>query len=741
ENDPGSILMERVLSTAFLWHGYGFATIGPRSDIERVPIDRLQAFYKRYYQPDNAMLIVAGKIEPASTLKLVAEIFGKIPRPARELPRTYTVEPTQDGERTVTLRRVGDVQWVMSVYHVPPGSHPDFAAVEILCDILADSPSGRLYKPLVESGKAASIFGGAFQLRDPGMAIFGAEVRKDAPLDPVKDTLISVVEQFPQTVPTTEEVERARATMLKVVELTLNQSERLALQLSEWEAMGDWRLFFLYRDRLEKVTVADVQRVAQLYLKPSNRTLGIFLPTDNPERAQVPETPDVQAMVKDYQGRAPIAQGEAFDASCANIEARTRRVTLPGGGIKLALLPKKTRGETVQVTMIFRFGSLDTLQNQDYAGLMAGSMLMRGTAKHTREQLQDELDRLKARMNVGGGATSASVSIETTRANLPKVLELAAEVLRSPAFPESEFKTLKEQRLANLESSASDPEYLASDARVRYLDPYPKGDPRYPETIAEALANSKAVQLADAVKFYRTFYGASNAQIAVVGDFDAAAVEAQVGRLLGDWKSPQKFERLVNQYFDRPAVSETVFVADKANVVLAGGMNLKVRNDDPDYPALVLGNYLLGGGFLNSRLAVRIRQKEGLSYGVGSQLSADSQDAVGQFTFYAICAPENAARVDKAFREELARVLQEGYTAEEVKAGVEGLLQVREGQRAKDGSLASRLATYLYLDRTLEYDQKFDDRLRSLTPDEIRQAMARHLDPSRVSMFKAGTVK
>ncbi len=739
ENDPFGVLLNKTMSTAFLWHAYGQTTIGNRSDIEKVPIERLQAFYKRYYQPDNAMLIVAGKIDPARTLALVQATFGKIPKPTRKLIKPYTVEPTQDGERALILRRVGDIQAVLAAYHVPPGSHEDFAALDVMCEILSDTPSGRLYKALVESGKATAVFGGAFQLRDPGLALFAAQVRKDGPLSEVKDVLIQVVQEMPASEPTAEEVDRAKMGLLKSVELTLNSSERLALQLSEWEAMGDWRLFFLYRDRIEKVTAADVQRVAKAYLKTSNRTVGEFIPTDAPERASIPETGEPSAHVRGYTGRAAIAQGEAFDASPANIDKRTRVVPLEGG-IEMALLPKKTRGETVFVSMIFRFGNLPDLQFQDHVAAFTGSMLMRGTKQRTREQIQDELDRLKARMSIGGSATSATVGIETTRANLPAVLRLAREVLREPSFPEAEFKVLMEQSIAGLESQKSEPETLASIASSLHMDPYPVGDPRHPETLDEAIANEKKVTLEQVKAFHQGFYGASNVQIGVVGDFDEEATQRLLTELFADWKSPKKFERLVNQYFDVTVAHESVYVPDKANVTILGNLNLKLQDTDPDYPALVLGNFLLGGGFLNSRLATRIRQKEGLSYGVGSSLSGGSLDPVGEFSFYAICAPENADKVEKAFREELQKVLDVGYTPDEVKAALAGYLQMREGNRAKDSSLTGKLASNLYLDRTMAWDQAFEDKLRKLTPDEIRVAMKKHIDPARISIFRSGTL-
>jgi zinc protease len=168
------------------------------------------------------------------------------------------------------------------------------------------------------------------------------------------------------------------------------------------------------------------------------------------------------------------------------------------------------------------------------------------------------------------------------------------------------------------------------------------------------------------------------------------------------------------------------------------GENLKLRDDDPDYPALVLGNYMLGGGFLNSRLATRIRQKEGLSYGVGSQLQASPLDASGSFIAFAIYAPQNGAKLEAAFGEELARVLQDGFSPEEVKDAKSGYLQSRQVTRAQDASLARTLAQDLYLGRTLAWDSAFEKKIAELTPDQIRSTMKKHIDPSQITIVKAG---
>src|SRR5262249_2869098 len=188
--------------------------------------------------------------------------------------------------------------------------------------------------------------------------------------------------------------------------LTLNSADRVGLQMSEWIGAGDWRLFFIHRDRVRTVTPEDVAKAAATYLKSSNRTVGMFYPTAKPDRAEIPAPPDIAALVKDYKGEGAIAAGEASDPSPAAIESRVARMALPGG-LKLVLLPKKTRGSTVVVAMTLRYGDEKSLMNRATAAQMAGAMLMRGTSKHTRQQIKDEFDRLKAQAGVSGGPTPA----------------------------------------------------------------------------------------------------------------------------------------------------------------------------------------------------------------------------------------------------------------------------------------------------------------------------------------------
>jgi zinc protease len=738
ENNPARILDQRVLEEAYTFHAYGRSTIGSQSDIEHVPIEKLAAFYQKYYQPDNAILTVAGKFDEPKTLAWISQMFGAIARPARKLEQTYTVEPVQDGERSVTLRRTGDYQELLVVYHGPAGAHPDCAALDVLSEVLGSSPSGRLYKALVDNKKAVGVGMGFEEMHDPGYIEAMVRLKTDQNLDDARGVLLKVIENVAAEPPSKDEVERAKARLLKQIELGLADTESVGLTLSEAAADGDWRLLFLERDQIKNVTPEDVLRVAKAYLKQSNRTLGEFIPTSKPDRAEIPPTPDVATLLKNYHGSETISQGEAFDPTPSNIEHRLERFQL-SDGTRVVLLPKKNRGGTVVAQMVFRFGDEKTLFGKSAVGQMAGAMLMRGTKTKSRQQIQDETDRLKARMNVSGGVNSASAGIETTEANLAGALNLAAEILKTPSFPEGELDQIRQQRIAGIEAGKSEPQSLAFLELSRHLSAnYPRGDLRYVALPDEQIEDLKKVTIDQVRQFYQQFYGGGKeSEIAIVGQFDPAQVKQQLETLFGNWKTPSPYSRILNPYRQVAAFNKNIETPDKKNAVLAAGVLTKMSDDDPDYPAMILADYLLGGP-MSSRLVTRIREKEGLSYAVQTALNVPTHDDGAEILGIAIENPENTPKAEASFKDELALTLKNGFTPEEVAAAKKAWLEERQVGRSQDGALAGLLLSHERWGRTLQWDQTLESKVEALTPQQIGEALRRHLDLSAISYVKAG---
>jgi zinc protease len=743
ENSAQNVLEERVIATAYLWHNYGKSVIGSRADIERVPIDRLAAFYRKYYQPDNAVLVIAGQFDLSKALAMVADTVGAIPRPARTLDATYTIEPVQDGERFVELRRVGSTPVVMAAWHGPALAHPDAAALEVLTGIMVGgggrgggAGTGRLYKALVDSRKALTARMSLQELHDPGFVTATATLGKDQSLDEVRRTMMDTIAAVATDPPTADEVASARARILQGMETRMANSQQAALGLSETIAAGDWRLYFVNYDQIKRVTSADLVRVAGLYFKASNRTVGEFIPTPEPDRTEVPASPDLEALLKDYKTGLSVTPGEAFDSRPASIEKYLARARLQNG-MKLVMLPKTSRGGTVSATIQLRFGDERSLTGLRATGDLAGALLMRGTKTRTRQQLQEEMVKLNARINVNGGAERATATISTTGANLMPALRLAVEILREPAFPDAEFDQVKQQRLAAIENERTDPAALAPLALDRAINPFPRGDVRYVATIDEQIEDLNKVTLDDVRKFHARFYGASHGEVVIVGQFKEAELRAAAAELLGAWSVAAPYQRIATSYQKTAPVNLKIETPDKANATFDAGLAFAMSDTDPDYPAMVLANYMFGGS-ITGRAPNRIRNQEGLSYGVGSRISVPVVGSAASFDGRAISNPQNTPRVEASFRDELAKTLANGFTVDEVATAKKALRDERTVARSQDAGLLGLIATREEFDRTLAWDEQMDARLEALTADQVNAAFRRHVSLDQLSIVKAG---
>ncbi len=739
ENSPTSALIARVTSAAYLWHNYGKNTIGARSDVENVDIHRLQAFWRKYYQPDNAVLTVAGDFDAKQVLTLVEQHFSKIPKPQRTIEATYTLDPVQDGERDVTVRRVGDSQALAALYHTVPAAHPDYAATEALALILGDSPNGRLYKALVANGKATSVFSWAASMEEPGFLMFGAQLRSEENITEAKKIMLDVIEGLTKQPIAQEELTRAKTALASNIAQTYNDAERLAIALSDSIGQGDWRLFFLLRDRIQALTLADVQRVAQTWLKSSNRTTGSFLPTAQPDRVPMSAKVDIAKQLETFKPGPAPAKAENFIATPENIDRRTQIGQL-SNGMKYALLPKTTRGSTVVISLVLHTGNLDNLKGQSGAAALAAAMLNRGTENLNYQKFTEELDNLKTQLYISGSAMGVRVEAQTIKENLPRVLDLIHDALRKSAFVESEFNQLVNRTMMQLEESRFDPQVIAMDLVGKQLNHWTSEDPRYYRNTAEKIEQLKTVRLADAKNFWQSYYGTNYAEISLVGDFDAAEVKTALQNRFGDWYAKNIYQRVPNPYQAALPQALKEKVADKANAFFSGSLPLQLTDSHPDYPALFLANYLLGGR-PNARLSERIRQKEGISYGVGSDLVVSATDDMAMFSVFAIFAPQNLNRLEKAINEEITRAVEEGFSQEEIEQGKKSLLQQLQLARSQDTRLAARLSRNLDLGRTMQHAAELEKKILALDSRAVHAVTKKYLAYAKLVRATAGDFK
>jgi len=341
-------------------------------------------------------------------------------------------------------------------------------------------------------------------------------------------------------------------------------------------------------------------------------------------------------------------------------------------------------------------------------------------------------------MDIYSEGQKVSIDIETTKENFKSVLELAREVLREPVFPSNEFDKLKQKMLTDIESNRSEPQAIAFNVLQKRMNDYDPADFRYAMNFDEEGAAINKITVDDVKKFYSNFYNGSSATAVIIGDFQKEEALGELNLILQNWTSPEQYTYAIGHNFDAPAKSEKINCPDKANAMMAAGCNLTLKDDNPDFPALIMGNFILGGGFLNSRLATRIRVKEGISYGVGSNLQAGELDSDGGFGSYAIYNPENSDKLIMAYNEEINKLLKEGVTDSELADAKSGFIQSRNRNRSQDDYLINKLTRYIPLSRTMKWDGEQEKVISSLTAAQVNTAMKKWIKPEKIIIVQAG---
>jgi zinc protease len=319
-------------------------------------------------------------------------------------------------------------------------------------------------------------------------------------------------------------------------------------------------------------------------------------------------------------------------------------------------------------------------------------------------------------------------------------LRLLADVLRGASFPPAEYQQLQREIVTGLSSQLDNPETLARDAVATHFNSYPPGDPRYYVPLKQRIDEVGKTSLESVKKYYADFYGTARGEISIVGDFDEKEAEALLKQLFAGWASKAPYARV--EYRDIKPARLLIDTPDKENANFRARLDFALRDDEPDAPALLIANEILGGGSgLSNRLMVRVRQKEGLSYEVGSGVSLGSRERYSTFSINGLSAPQNVNRAEQAVREELDRALKDGFTAAEVDDAKKGLLQSRTLNRSQDPVVASGWVSNLDLGRTYAFSKQFEERLRAVTPEQVNAAFRKYIDPSRMTFVIAGDAK
>jgi zinc protease len=728
ENSPATALYKAVVGSAIQAHPYHWDTIGYRSDIEGVSTETLRQHYKDFFWPDNAEAILVGDFDPGTALRVFDREFGAFPRSSKPIPAVITVEPPQEGERRVVVRRTGQVGLVEIGYIRPNSLHADFIPLDVLTAILGSGINSRLYQALVERGLATDASATNYALRDPFPILFDATVAPGVGHQKVEDAMKAALYDVARRGVTPEELQRAKNQIEVSVIRGRDGTYELASSLGEAVASANWKWFVNYVDTMKRVTRADVQRVAATYLVPDHATVGWFVPAKADEK----KPQKAAGAGGSVESSASSGQSAAVPAHATFAQRTLHRVLR--NGITLDVLPNHAV-PTVAVQGIVLAGRMYNPPGKPAVPQLTAMMLERGTTAHDKRAIAARLDGVGAQLNIESDNYGASITGASLSRDAHLLLATLAEEMKTPAFADSEIKKAKAEMKTDVLRAYDDTRQRAFDRLTQAS--FPAGHPYHAPSKDEMLGSLEAARAADLRAFHRERYVGSSIYLAIVGDVDPERIAATVDSLLGGLPKGTPPALDLPRAGASAPVHEAVALKGKANMDLIFGAASGLRRKDPDYEACLVANAALGQSSLSSRLGKRVRDTEGLTYSIYSRFTmTDFLDGI--WLADVAVAPQNLGKALKSTREVIQGYCKDGITEEEVaiqKSFFAGNYQV---QLATNAGMATALAIAEKYGYGPAYLDEFPNRVRSVTREQVNAAIRAHLDPAKLSIVIAG---
>lgn len=780
QNEPSNVLDEAVYATAFREHPYHHPTIGWRADVEGVPTSRLKEFYDTFYHPNNATAIVVGDFEKTDALELINKYFGSYKASEEPIPQVYTDEPEQEGERRLIIRRTGELALVQVGFRTPaalgqmnvlsnealaeraanPSDDNDIYSLVTLSIALSNGVTSRLYQSLVETQLSVGAFTNADQHRDPGLFCVYATVTPGVEPQRVEEVILNELKKVADEGLTEAEVEKAKQQILAHEAFSRDGTHRIAMQLSESEAVADWRFYKDYAKNIQKVTVEDTKRVAQKYFTEDNRTVGYFIPKQNALAASANvETPQPNVLKEksfdessilafspspflpfttSKKGvcfyREPLSMSGDGNSGGSSFASRVIRHEAENGAVLLAIENKAT--PTFSLRSSIRAGSyFEPLEQPGLASVVA-EMLERGTQKRNKLQLANDIESVGAEMNFSSDTFTVSASARALSKDLPLIITAIAESLREPAFPEDELEKLKQQIIASIQEQQQNTRYRAYEAFTKVI--FEPSHPYYATPGDELIKSIASITTKDIRAFYEKQYGGQSMVMSVAGDVNAKELAGLFDEAFGSFNGSANLEikdvapREVNG-----VTREIVQIKDKANVDIIVGHATDLLRSSEDYYAATIANSALGESTLSSRLGLRVRDKEGLTYGINSTFRSPSLIA-GPWYIGVSLNPQNIEKGINSALEVMRDYIENGIRADELadeKSSAIGSFKVGLGTNA---GLARRMWTNEFYALGVDYVDRYDSIIESVTTDEVNAAIRKYFRPDDLTIAMAG---
>lgn len=767
ENEPGSLVSYEMYASAYKAHPYQWPTIGWRHDVEGVNRDVLYKYYKTYYAPNNAIVVITGDFDTAKTLELMRKYFGKIARQA-DPPKMTAQEPPQLGERRSIVRKAGVAPRVMIGYHIPALGNKDNYALDVLELVLSSGTSSRLYKALVDKQLTTNAYASASYGKDPSLFTAGGTARSGVKIEDVEAALLAEIERAKTEQISNDELQKALNQLEAQFIYTNDSVTDQAEQLGYFETLYKWQFIDEYLENAKKVTPADVQKAAQKYLTTKNSTTVTFIPEVPAAPAKMSYRIDEQQRWKfgdiaAYKPDSETATGKGFaelsyagkTTAASTLAASPKtpakpavsgsvgtskptRVVLDNGMV--VIIQENRSNSTIAINGKLNAGNIMDPEGKIGLAQITAGLLEKGTTNRTADQISNETDFVGISLGVGADTEYASFTGYSLTKHFDKMLDILSDMLRNPSFPQDEIDKIKSIRLSGIKQQMDSPEALAF--RMFSNTVFPAGHPYHQLNIDDELANTSAIQRDDITGFYKEHYGSEGTTFVIVGDVDTKQAIEKIKQYFGSWpKSGTGVDRkIANTPLPGSVSKKVISMEDKSQVDIVLGYPGQLKRSDPDFYAANVMNFILGGGgALGSRLGDEIRDKMGLAYNVYSYF--DATRGAGPWISYIGANPANADKAIKTLVSQIELMRTKGAKASEMKEAVNYIAGSFPVRLETNSSVANMLKLAEYYGLGMDYIRNYQKIYRSVTLDQVNAAAKKYLHPDKYTLVIAGPYK
>ena len=731
ENNPYATLQKKIFSTAYEKHPYHHPIIGWKRDIESVTVEKIKAFYDTYYWPNNATLTVIGGFDKASTLEAIHQYFGSIPRSPNPIPTVKIQEDLQKKSRFVEVERGGQIGAVMIANKAPKGTHSDWPALILLCEILGAEKVGRFYKALDDKGLASASYVFPRRLKDPGLIVFGATLTAESSHKQIQEILLSEIKEIIENGVSEDELNQAKSVFLTNMIYSNDGSFQIANLINDSISLGDWKDYINLPKLIERVQTKDLDRVANIYFNKEQQTTGWLLP----DSSEISQNARHENLTKPFYYRESYEKLDVWEnkfQSEINFTPNIKEIFISKIHLVTVEMPIK---EVVSFSGSISAGNQKSPEDDPLIAILTASMLDKGTHSMDRFEITELLNSLGIKIRFESKDNALIFTGKFLKKDTEIFMKLLADLLKNPKFDEKVFKNLKKQYNAYFLDLETSTEFKAETLLSQSI--YPKDHSNYKHSLTELRESLETIDIADLKAFHKEHYGNKNMKIVFAGDINLSAVQRSIRNNFSIWNTKVKEdpEALESRVKSQPRID--YFIPDKPNISVSMGTRTFLKRDDPDYVPFSIANYILGGNF-NSRLMKSVRQEKGLTYSINSFHAGDIFTS-GNWGLEASFSPKLLEEGLEAIKIEINNWSQFGVSEEEVTQAVETIKGKYLVGLSQTSTVSRQIHSFMLRGFSPFYIDVYPKLLNMVSKNQVNDVINKYFDPDTIITVTSGT--